>query len=172
MGGNFSRRAAQAHEAVQVMKLLWSEEFVEFHGEFYDFPHVRSSPGPLTKPHLPILLGMHTDHVFGRIVDYADGWLEAVAEPERLEGDGIAHIARGRARLDELALTAGRDPASITIRVLLINREEMVDQKLITRCADAGADHVQLLGTPRAQEAMASERDGIDWLRRVAERVL
>jgi hypothetical protein len=47
-----------------------------------------------------------------------------------------------------------------------------VDPKLITRYADAGADHVQLLGTPRAQEAMASEREGIDWLRRAAERVL
>jgi hypothetical protein len=36
----------------------------------------------------------------------------------------------------------------------------------------AGADHVQLLGTPRAQNTTGSERAGIDWLRRVAERVL
>jgi len=172
MGGDFSQRAAQAKEAVQVMKLLWSEEFVEFHGKFYDFPLLKSAPGPITKPHPPILLGMHTDQALNRIVDYADGWLEAVTDPDKLVGVGIEHIAGGRAKLDRLAVDAGRDPASISIRVLLIDRDEKVDQTLIGRYTEAGANHVQLLGTPNLPEAMTSQTAALEWIRRVADRVL
>jgi hypothetical protein len=85
---------------------------------------------------------------------------------------GIDHIARGRIRLDELARAAGRDPATITVRVLLIDRDENVNQKLVARYAEAGADQVHLLGSPRPPAATASERAGLDWLQRVAERVL
>src|SRR5262245_57695871 len=45
-GGNFSRRWTQTREALDVMKALWSQDAAEFHGEFFDFPPVRSYPKP------------------------------------------------------------------------------------------------------------------------------
>jgi probable F420-dependent oxidoreductase len=56
-GGNFARRWTQTREALDVMKALWSQEAAEFHGEFFDFPPVRSYPKPVQKPHPPIVLG-------------------------------------------------------------------------------------------------------------------
>ena len=44
MGGNFRRRWSQARESVLAMKELWTKDVSEFHGEFYDFPPVRSFP--------------------------------------------------------------------------------------------------------------------------------
>jgi probable F420-dependent oxidoreductase len=172
MGGDFRHRVAQLKEAVQVMKLLWTEEFVEFHGEFYDFPPVKSSPGPYTRPHPPILLGMHTEESLERVVDYADGWLEAVTRPEQLRKEGIEHITWGRARLTKLAAEAGRDPDAIIIRVMLIDRDGSVDKGLIAQYVAAGADHIHLLGSPMPTGILDTDQGALDWLRRLADRVV
>ena len=56
-GGNFQRRWTQTREALDVMKALWTQDAAEFHGEFFDFPPVRSYPKPAQKPHPPIVIG-------------------------------------------------------------------------------------------------------------------
>ncbi len=54
MGGNFQRRWTQTREALDVLKLLWTEEEAEYHGEFFDFPPVRCFPKPVQKPYQPV----------------------------------------------------------------------------------------------------------------------
>ena len=49
MGGNFEHRWSQTREAILAMKALWTQDEAEFHGEYYDFPPVRSSPKPAQK---------------------------------------------------------------------------------------------------------------------------
>jgi probable F420-dependent oxidoreductase len=163
MGGNFARRAAQTRESVEVMRALWTEEFVEYHGEFYDFPPVKSSPGPLTKPHPPILLGMHTEQAL---------WLEAVSQPDLIHREGIEHIEWGRGRLDELCRDAGRDPASVAITVMVNNSRGEVDAALVKRYLDVGADRIILLGSLGGGESFGSAAEAVDWLTRLAESVL
>ena len=57
MGGNFDHRWSQTREAIEVMKALWTNEVAEFHGEYFDFPPVKSYPKPVQKPHPPVILG-------------------------------------------------------------------------------------------------------------------
>ena len=57
MGGDFDHRWTQTKEAILVMKELWTKDEAEFHGQYFDFPLVRSYPKPAQKPHPPIILG-------------------------------------------------------------------------------------------------------------------
>jgi probable F420-dependent oxidoreductase len=128
MGGDFAHRWTQTREAVEAMKALWAKEAAEYHGTYYDFPLVRSFPRPVQQPHPPIYLGGVAQQVFKRVVTYGHGWMPTRSTPEL--------IRQGRAVLNELALEAGRDPASITVLAYLAPAERPVLQSL----AEAGAD--------------------------------
>src|SRR6266446_5272793 len=128
MGGNFAHRWAQTREAIEAMKALWANEAAEYHGRYYDFPLVRSFPRPVQQPHPPILLGGVAQQVFKRIVAYDNGLIPTRSTPEI--------IRQGRAVLNELAVEAGRDPASITVLAYMAPAERTVLQAL----AEAGAD--------------------------------
>jgi probable F420-dependent oxidoreductase len=108
-GGNFERRWTQTREALEAMKCMWTQDEAEYHGEFFDFPPVRCNPKPHQTPHPPILIGGMAKNVLKRIVAHADGWLPNRLTPEDLKAS--------RAELDRLATEAGRDPASISIRM-------------------------------------------------------
>ena len=107
MGGDFPHRWRQTREAILAMKELWTKLESEFHGEYYDFPPVRSFPKPVQAPHPPVLLGSTDKNVFRRVVEWGDGWM-----PTRVS---VEDVLRGRAILDDLAEKAGRDPRSIEV---------------------------------------------------------
>ena len=108
-GANFPRRWGVTREAVLAMKALWTQDEAEFHGDFIDFPPVKSYPKPVQKPHPPILLGGAAKNVLQRVVAYGDGWMPTRMSPERIQ--------ENRNRFNELATAAGRDPATLPIRV-------------------------------------------------------
>jgi probable F420-dependent oxidoreductase len=130
MGGDFPHRWSQTREAILVMKELWTKAEAEFHGEFYDFPPVRSLPKPVQQPHPPIFLGGAARNVFKRVIAWGDGWMPTRATPD--------DIKQARATLDELAVASGRDPRSIEITVY----GEASDPDLLKRFEEAGADRV------------------------------
>lgn len=110
MGGDWKRRWTQVTEHVAAMKSLWTTDPSEFHGEYVDFPPVRSFPKPRSQPHPPVLLAsMGSPKVFRRIVDWGDGWIPIVQTPEEL--------ASGVAQLRATATEAGRDPDHFTVSV-------------------------------------------------------
>ena len=142
MGGDFDHRWTQTREAIEVMQALWTQDEAEYHGRYYDFPALKVFPKPAQKPHPPIYLGGAARNVFRRIVAYADGWMPVRATPE--------DVRNGRATLDQLARSAGRDPAEITICVSgAAGRDE------IRRMADAGASMATVrLATSAPNEAL------------------
>jgi probable F420-dependent oxidoreductase len=71
----YKHRGARADEYMQVLKRIWTDDVVEFKGQFYDIPASKIGPKPVQKPHPPILLGGYTPKTFPRIVNYADGWI-------------------------------------------------------------------------------------------------
>ena len=155
MGGDFDHRWTQAREAILVMKELWTKAEAEYHGQYYDFPPVRSYPKPAQKPHPPVILGGHARSVLDRVAEWGDGWLPNRATPE--------DVKAGRARLSELARKAGRDPAALSISVF----GQPADRDLIRRYLDAGADRVVV--RPPTASTEAEMRTG---LARIAEAVL
>jgi probable F420-dependent oxidoreductase len=148
MGGNFPQRWRQTREAILAMKELWTKDQAEFHGTFYDFPPVWSFPKPCQQPHPPILLGGSARNVLQRVVAWGDGWMPIRLTPE--------DIKQGRATLDGLAATAGRDPKTLDITVFgeASNRDSM------QRFAEAGASRVivRLADTESATALTALEQ--------------
>ncbi len=155
LGGDFDHRWTQVREAVEAMKVLWTEEEAEFHGRYYDFPPVRCYPKPAQKPHPPVILGGMARNVLRRIVAWGDGWLPNRITPERLR--------EARAQLDALAGEAGRDPALLTITV----SGQPADRDLIESLLEAGANGVVV-----RPEYMETEEEMGNELERIAEAVL
>ena len=71
----YKHRGQRANEFLQLLKRIWTDEVVEFKGQFYSIPASKIGPKPVQKPHPPILLGGFSPNTFLRIVNYADGWL-------------------------------------------------------------------------------------------------
>ncbi|MBI3328473.1 MAG: LLM class F420-dependent oxidoreductase [Nitrospinae bacterium] len=154
LGVDFPHRWRQTREAILAMKELWTKDEAEYHGTYYDFPPVRSFPKPLQHPHPPILLGGDAPRVWQRVVAWGDGWMPIRVTPEQ--------VREGRAKLDDLAVAAGRDPQAFDITLF----GQPCDPDLIQRFAEAGADRV-ILTSPVAvgQELLAG-------LERIAQQVL
>ena len=130
MGGDFDHRWTQTHEAIMVMKELWTKEEAEFHGKYYDFPPVYCYPKPAQKPHPPVILAGTAPNVLKRIARWGDGWLPNSLTPGQVE--------EGRKTLDTLAAERGRDPASLTISVY--NQQPDTTRGHVQALLDAGAD--------------------------------
>src|SRR5690606_19654304 len=96
----------RAEEFIAVLRRLWTEDVVEFHGEFYQIPRMRMDPKPVQRPHPPILLGGAAEPALRRAGRLCDGWVSSSrADPRRL-GEAVAVV---RAAAEQ----AGRDPASL-----------------------------------------------------------
>lgn len=74
-GVPYKDKGTRADEFIQALKKIWTDEIVEFKGEFYNIPASKIGPKPLQKPHPPILLGGFSPKTFSRIVNYANGWI-------------------------------------------------------------------------------------------------
>ena len=91
-------RVTRFTEAVQVMKLLWSEPKASFQGRYWNFKDISMEPKPMQKPHLPIIFGGHHENALRRAVKYANGWMGAGSSSS---GSFIRESARIRSFLDE-----------------------------------------------------------------------
>ena len=66
----FSSKGKRADEFIQVLRKIWSEDVVEFKGQYYNIPESKIGPKPIQKPNIPIYLGGFSPNTFARIVDY------------------------------------------------------------------------------------------------------
>ncbi len=71
-----------------VLESVWTEEAIEFNGQFYTIPPSKIGPRPIQKPHLPIYLSGSSPNTFSRKAKYSNGWI------------GVAHN-----NLDQLQVT-------------------------------------------------------------------
>ena len=111
-GVPYKHRGERANEFLQVLKRIWTDEVVEFKGQFYSIPASKIGPKPVQKPHPPILLGGFSPNTLLRIVNYADGWLPVA-------GFGpLTQLEQSIKGLREDARKANKDPSKIRIFVL------------------------------------------------------
>lgn len=74
----FEHRGRRADEFIHLLKSIWSDEIIEFNGQFYTIPPSKIGPKPAQKPHLPIYLGGSSPSTFSRMAKYANGWIGVV----------------------------------------------------------------------------------------------
>jgi probable F420-dependent oxidoreductase len=111
-GISFKERGARADEYLQVLKRIWTEDVVEFKGQFYNIPASKIGPKPVQKPRPPILLGAFSPKTFPRIVNYADGWIPIAGFVPLEQQEQAINTLR------ETARKANKNPSDIRIVVL------------------------------------------------------
>lgn len=110
LGGDFERRWSQVKDRVAAIKVLWTDDPSEYHGEYADFPAVRCYPKPLQQPHPPVLLGsLGTPLAARRVAEWGDGWFPIV--------QSVAEFVAGRQEVERHAHALGRDPGSIDFSI-------------------------------------------------------
>lgn len=107
VGVPFARRGARADEFIRCLKAAWTDDVVEFAGEFYRIPRSRIEPKPLQRPHPPITVGGYSPVVLRRAVTLGDGFNGGNMP--------LAQVAAIVAGLGKAAAEAGRDPAALRV---------------------------------------------------------
>ena len=74
----FEHRGRRADEFIRLLKSIWSDETIEFNGQFYTIPPSKIGPKPVQEPHLPIYLGGSSPRTFSRMAKYANGWIGVI----------------------------------------------------------------------------------------------
>jgi probable F420-dependent oxidoreductase len=93
-------RGARCDEFLEVMRRLWTEPVVDFHGRWVNFEAARMDPKPVQTPHVPIIVGGYVDAAFRRAVRFGAGWYGFNRDP--------AGTTAMLARLDAAFEAAGR----------------------------------------------------------------
>jgi len=148
LGMDFSSRARRFEEQIAVMRLLWTQPVVTFHGKFHHITEAGLNPLPVQRP-IPIWIGGMAEPVLRRVARLGDGWL-----PQgRITDEQRDRIERLRRYIAE----AGRSPDAVGIDARLdlraVPEEEWRDE--VERWREAGATHLSVntmsagLATPR-----------------------
>jgi probable F420-dependent oxidoreductase len=101
-------RVRRFREEVELIKALWTQDKVNYHGRFYHLDDGTMSPKPVQKPHLPIWMGVGHPNAIRRTASIADGWMGS-------GGSSIAEFARSVPLLRDALEKAGRDPGIFPI---------------------------------------------------------
>ncbi len=109
-GVPFQRRGARMEEYVRCLKAVWTQDPVQFDGEFYTVPRSHVGPRPVQRPHPPVLVGGAAEPALRRAGRLAEGWIGST----RTDLESLARsVALVRAGAEE----AGRDPEAVRILV-------------------------------------------------------
>jgi probable F420-dependent oxidoreductase len=95
LGEDFHTRGPRIEEQIAVLRALWTEPVVDFHGRWHQIPAAGINPLPAQRP-IPIWMGGYVDTVLRRIGRVADGWLPQ-RPPDEKARDAI-EVLRAAAR--------------------------------------------------------------------------
>jgi probable F420-dependent oxidoreductase len=109
-GVPFERRGARMDEYLRCLEALWTQDPVEFVGEFYAVPRSHVGPPPVQRPHPPVLLGGAAAPALRRAGRLTQGWI-ASSRQDLTRIGACVETVRGGAR------EAGRDPEAVRIVV-------------------------------------------------------
>ncbi len=105
---NFRNRARRVVEQIEVMRKLWTNELVDFEGEFHKIADAGINPLPVQRP-IPVWIGAFVEPAIKRAGRVADGWFANPRVPPGPESEKHFEFFRGGAR------EAGRDPDKLGI---------------------------------------------------------
>lgn len=68
-------RVSRFEEGLSLMKALWTQDRVTFHGRYWNMDNVSINPRPRQTPHLPLWFGARVEPALRRAVKVGDGWM-------------------------------------------------------------------------------------------------
>ena len=72
-GNDWTARGRKMNETIRALRVLWTEDEPEFHGDFYDFGPMGFQPKPVQRP-MPIHIGGGGPPAMRRAGQLGDGW--------------------------------------------------------------------------------------------------
>ena len=81
-GTQTKRRGKKADEALDLVARLWTENDVNFDGEFFQYEAASISPKP-ANPGIPLWIGGSSEVAMRRTAKYGTGWLGGIDTPEQ-----------------------------------------------------------------------------------------
>lgn len=82
-GMDSKRRGKRADEALEIVRRLWSEESVDFDGEYYHYRNASISPRPVNKG-IPMWIGGSSKAAIRRTARLGTGWLAGIQAPTQV----------------------------------------------------------------------------------------
>ncbi len=161
-------RFERLEDALQIARQMWSDDNGRFDGKHYQLAETISVPQPLSKPHLPILIGGRGEKKTLRLVaKYADAW----NMPGGFDDATLEEFRRLCAALREHCQREGRNYDEIEKTTLgtMMLREGGTDPwktpeqalELLRKFHDAGASQIMFnmpfVDDPRTLEMMAEK---------------
>lgn len=86
-------RFEKMQEAVDIVKLLWTKDRVDYRGKFFDMRDALLAPKPVSKPHPPIWFGGFSARILSAIAKSGDGWINATNQAPDLVKQQIERLA-------------------------------------------------------------------------------
>jgi probable F420-dependent oxidoreductase len=136
LGQDFSTRGQRVEEQVDLLRRLWTERSVTFHGRFDQVTGAGLAPLPVQRP-IPVWFGAQSERAYRRVGRLADGWFPQVPPGPKLD--------QARSVVERAAAEAGRDPASLGMEGRASWRDD--PGKLAEHAAtwrEAGATHLSV----------------------------
>ena len=140
----FGNRGQRYAEQIKLLREFWTQEVVEFEGQYHKVDHAGVNPQPVQRP-IPIWMGagaranpVPTDRVLRRVARLADGWFPQM-QPTN---DARSTVERLKKFADE----AGRDAAEIGMepRLNLGDGDPEFWQEQARVWEDMGATHISV----------------------------
>jgi alkanesulfonate monooxygenase SsuD/methylene tetrahydromethanopterin reductase-like flavin-dependent oxidoreductase (luciferase family) len=102
------KRVRRFLEGVELIKALWTQPEVNYHGTIYKLEHGTMAPKGVQKPHVPIWMGGGHPNALKRAATIADGWMGSGGSSK---GGIRAVVPIMRENLEK----AGRDPKTFPL---------------------------------------------------------
>jgi len=158
---SFEDRGRRSAEQITVLRALFTQDVVTFHGRWHHIDAAGLNPLPVQRP-IPIWLGGSAEATLQRVAQLGDGWFPLMAP------DATARAALER--LKTYTRQAGRDPATIGIEAVVGLKDGDPDRwrQSVDAWQSLGATHLTV-NTMNA--GLASPQAHIDAIRRFKDAI-
>lgn len=135
LGMNFHTRGRVVEEQIEVLRLLWSQEIVTYHGQFHSITEAGLNPLPVHRS-IPIWTGGRAEVLLRRTARLADGWFPLGQPDDKMQQT----VERLRSYLRE----AGRNPDTFGIQAQVNAKDATPDEweRQTKKWRDLGATHI------------------------------
>ena len=159
MNTDFTTRGKRTDEMLEILRLLWTGELVQYAGEHYQFDSLEMNPAPTQ--YIPIWIGGISETAMRRAARLGDGWVTDLQTSAEII-DCIAKIKAWRREY-------GRDHLPFDV---MATPSDAWNVEGYTRLADAGVTHILTMPWPFYHGETDDLDKKIDSVKRYADDII
>jgi probable F420-dependent oxidoreductase len=159
MDSDFKTRGKRTDEILEILRLLWTGELVEYSGEYYQFDPLEMNPAPTE--YMPIWIGGISDPAMKRAARLGDGWVTDL--------QSSAEIIESIERIKVWRRDYGREDTPFDV---MATPSDAWDVDGYKRLEDAGVTHILTMPWPFYHGETDDLDKKIDGVKRYADDII